>query len=205
MTNGAARAAAGVIALVAWIGLAVQFAVVFENTESIAATLVALLAYFTIITNFVVGVVLTCVAAGSRAAASSWIVAGTALSIILVGTVYQLLLRNLYHLSGGAAFSNVLMHELVPILTPLFWLVFVPKGRLRFRDPLRWSIYPLAYFAYALARGAVSGFYPYPFMDVARIGWGATALNATIIAACFLAVGWAIVGLDARLGRRSRK
>lgn len=201
MFNGTARAGAALIALVAWTGLAVQFAVVFRNTGSVAASLWTLLAYFTIMTNLLVAVLFTGIAARRSACDWSWILAGSVLFIVLVGVVYALLLARLYHLSGGAAFSNVLMHQLTPVLVPLFWLPFAPKGRLRVRDPLLWGIYPVAYLVYALARGAISGLYPYPFLNVARLGWPRTGLNAGLIALGFLLAGWALVLLDRKLAR----
>lgn len=206
MVNRAARAGASLIALIAWIGLATQFGVVFRNNGSVAETLWTLLAYFTIMTNLLVAVLFTAIAARRPTFDVTWILAGTTLSILLVGVIYALLLSRLYHLTGGAAFSNVLLHQGTPSLVPLFWLAFARKGRLSFRDPILWGIYPLAYLFYALARGAKSGRYPYPFIDVARLGWARTSLNAALIGLSFLVAGWALVLLDRWLaGLSSRR
>jgi hypothetical protein len=199
----AARAAAFVIAAIAWTGLAVQFAVLYQGNGSATATLWSLLAYFTMITNFLVAAQFTAIAAGWSRFGSSWALAGGALSICLVGVVYELLLSRLYHLTGGAAFSNVLLHRLTPTLVPLFWLTFARKGALSVRDPLLWAAYPVAYFVYALARGAATGFYPYPFMDVSQLGWTQTLVNAALIALGYLIAGWALVLLDGWLARAS--
>jgi len=43
-----------------------------------------------------------------------------------------------------------------------YWLIFVPKGSLRWKDALFWLPYPLLYFCYSLIRGAAVGWYPYP-------------------------------------------
>jgi hypothetical protein len=203
MFNGAARASAGLIALVAWTGLVVQFDVVFRNTGSAATTLWALLAYFTITTNLLVAVLFTAIAA-RRTFDCSWLLAGAVLSILLVGVVYALLLARLFHPSGAEAFANMLLHQATPVLVPLFWLAFAPKGRLSLRDPILWAIYPLAYLVYALARGAISGRYAYPFIDVTDLGWPRIGLNAGLIGLGFLIVGWALVLLDRQLSRSSR-
>lgn len=84
----------------------------------------------------------------------------------------------------------------------LYWLLLGPKGGLARNDPLRWVVLPLGYFAYALARGALDGIYPYPFLNVAKIGWGAVLLNAAIIASIFVAGGYAMLAVDRRLERR---
>jgi hypothetical protein len=88
-----------------------------------------------------------------------------------------------------------------PILVPLFWLVFAPKGRLTFRDPWIWAILPLVYFIYALVRGTLGGRYAYPFMDVAQLGWPQTLINGALIALGFVATGFALVWLDGVMAR----
>ena len=108
------------------------------------------------------------------------------LAIMLVGVVYVTLLRGLLDLSGGAKLADTLMHYATPVLVPLWWLLFAPKGKLEWRDPAIWSLFPLAYFPYALARGAYEGIYAYPFINVAKIGWTQVGINAVMIAGGFL-------------------
>lgn len=126
----------------------------------------------------------------------------TVLSIVLVGVVYALLLAGERELSGGSLVADVLLHRVTPILVPVFWLMFVPKGRLTRRDPYLWALYPLIYFAYAMFRGALDGRYAYPFINAARLGWPHVVLNAALIAIGFFGVGEAFVYLDRRAGRR---
>jgi hypothetical protein len=47
-----------------------------------------------------------------------------------------------------------------------------------------------------LARGRMDGRYPYPFIDVSRIGWQQTALNAGGIALGFIICGFILVWID---------
>lgn len=196
------RTAAGGIALVDWFGLAVQFGATFDRTGSLAETVWILLRYFTILTNLLVAFVLTGIACGRSACASPALLGGVTLAIVLVGIVYNLLLRGLLELSGGAWLANLLLHDVVPVLVPLFWLAFAPKGRPQVRDGLLWTLYPGAYLGYALARGAAEGKYAYPFMDVGAIGWARVAINAFAILLGFLAVILALVWLDRLLYRR---
>ena len=69
--GGLACAAAALIALTAWVGLAVQFAAVLGRTASPAAALWVMLAYFTVTTNLLIAVLFTGVAAGRPACAAS--------------------------------------------------------------------------------------------------------------------------------------
>lgn len=192
---------AGAIALAAWVGLAVQFAASFARDGSVPHTVWVMLRYFTVITNLLLALVLSGVALGRPRAGAPWAVGGVTLAILLVGVVYNLLLRDLIELSGGAMIANVLLHQVTPVLGVVFWLAYAPKGALRLVHPLIWALLPLAYFAYALARGAAEGVYAYPFMDVSKIGWLATGVNALAMAAGFLVAGYVVVWLDGRLAR----
>ncbi len=125
------------------------------------------------------------------------------LAILLVGAIYALLLHGTSELSGGSAVANVLLHMVTPILVPLFWVLFTPKGELTWRHPLLWAIYPLAYLVYAFVRGGATNRYPYPFINVLRLGWPQTALNSIVIAVAFLLSGFAIVWIDHRTVLRS--
>ena len=194
-----ARLAAALVALVAWAALAVQLDASFGLTGSLGEALWAMLRYFTVLTNLLVAVVMSLIALGVRV--PPFVTGGTTLAIVLVGVVFFLLLRGLLELSGGAALADLLMHKVTPVLVPLWWLAFAAKGGLRRRDPLLWALYPLAYFAYALARGSAEGRYAYPFIDLGSLGWAAVALNGLLIAAGFVIAGQALVAVDTAMAR----
>jgi hypothetical protein len=195
--DGWARGFAACIAVAAWFGLGVQFAVTYSATGNALTALGTIFGYFTITTNLLVAVVFTC-AAIRRESVRSWVIAGTALSILLVGVTYVLLLHGTIELSGGSQLANQLTHFVTPALGPLFWIFFVPKGTLHWKHPLLWAIYPLAYLLYEMAHGAATGRYAYPFLNVMVLGWERTAVNALLIALGFMACGWAIVWIDGR-------
>jgi hypothetical protein len=197
-----ARCAAGCIAAVAWLGLVIQCVSTFQGNHSVSLTLWIVFAYFTILTNLLVAVVFTALAVERTPMRASWVVAGTMLSILLVGIIYALLLHGKTELSGGSAVANVLNHMATPVLVPLFWIIFTPKGQLRWSHPLVWAIYPLAYLAYSLIRGGQTGKYPYPFLDPGLVGWRQTMLSNLAIAVAFLICSYTLVALDHRLGRR---
>lgn len=194
-----ARLAAALVALVAWVALAVQLDASFGFAESLGEALWAMLRYFTVLTNLLVAVVMSFIALDVRV--PPFVTGGTTLSIVLVGVVFFLLLRGLLELSGGAALADLLMHKVTPVLVPFWWLAFADKGGLRRRDCLLWALYPLAYFGYALVRGKAEGRYAYPFIDVASLGGPAVALNGLMIALGFVVTGLALVALDARMAR----
>ncbi|MEC3910192.1 Pr6Pr family membrane protein [Sphingobium sp. CR2-8] len=196
------RIAAAVVALVSLAGLVVQFDATLGQTGSIAETLWTLLRFFTIWANIFVVLTLGAIALGR--AVSSRRVGGMLLSILLVGIIYGLLLRGLLSLSGGALLADTLLHKVTPLLVPLWWIAFARKGRLGWRDPWLWAIFPAAYLPYALLRGTAEGHYAYPFINVAKFGIGQVALNAALIAIGFAAAGHALVWIDRRLSARAR-
>lgn len=199
--SGGARLAAALMAALAWTGLAMEFAAALPRLGSMPAALWAVLRYFTITTNLIVAAIFTALALARTP--HPRLLAGTALAIALVGIVYQGVLRGQVPMSPGGPVADLLLHALTPLLVPLYWLAFARKGALRWRDPALWALYPLAYLAYALARGAADGLYAYPFIDAPRIGWPQVGRNVASITAGFLAAGVALVALDRAWGRRS--
>ena len=195
------RVAAALIALAAWAGLVIQFDSTFDQSGSVLGTIAILLRYFTVLTNLLVALTFTAIAIGRRVS-PVWL-GGVTLAIVLVGIVHTLLLRGLLELSGGALVADALLHQVVPILVPLYWLLLGNKGGLRWRHPFLWTLYPLLYLVYALVRGQLEGRYAYPFIDVAALGSAQTAVNTLAIAIGFILGGLLVVAADSALARRS--
>ena len=63
-------------------------------------------------------------------------------------------------------------------------------------------MFPLCYLVYVLLRGAVTGWYPYPFLDPAQAaGYGSVAAYALGITATFVVVGALLLAIGNRLRR----
>jgi hypothetical protein len=194
------RPAAAAVALAAWAGLAVQFAATFGHNGSVLLTFWILLRFFTIITNLLVALTMTRVAAGRRV--SAFALAGLTVAILFVAAIYAALLHGLYPLSGLALVADILLHYAVPATMAVYWLAFAPKIGLEWQDPLLWCAYPIAYLAYVVVRGSVDGRYPYPFVDVPALGYGRTALNSLMLFAAYTLAGLALVAIGRFLARR---
>jgi hypothetical protein len=195
------RLAAGVVAICGLAGLVIQFSASLDLVGSPQAALWAMLRYFTVIGNLLAVLVLAAIALGVRAGSRPHIIGGVTLLMLLIGVVYATLLRGLLELSGGARLADTLLHYVMPALVTLYWLFFMQKGGLQSHDVLKWAIIPLAYFAYALVRASFDGRYPYPFMNVAVLGWPRTLLNAGGMAFGFLLAGAVLFWIDQMLGR----
>ena len=150
--------------------------------------------FFTIISNFALAIAMTAVAAGKRP--SPTVLGGLTLAILLVGIVYVTLLRGLHTLSGPALVADYLLHYASPVAMAAYWLLFTPRGRLRWSAPWLWVLFPAAYLIYVLVRGQLDHRYPYPFIDVAKLGWTQVALNSAGIAFGFVLAGFLLVWID---------
>jgi len=186
--------AAALVAIVCWAGLAVQFAATYGVQHDVTATLWVLARFFTILTNLLVAVTMTWVAIGRKV--SPEVLGGLTVALLLVGVIYMTLLRGLMHLNGAALIADTLFHKVSPVLMALWWLLFAPRAKLRWSAPILWALYPLGYLIYVLARGRMDGRYPYPFIDVGKLGWLQTALNVGGIALGFILAGFALVWID---------
>ena len=90
----------------------------------------------------------------------------------------------------------------MPVLFTLYWWFCVPKGSLRVSHIGVWALYPALYFAYILLRGHLLGVYPYPFIDVNKLGYAQVFLNAGEILAGFVGVALMLVALDRWAGSK---
>src|SRR5690349_22263849 len=144
------NAAAALVALICWVGLAIQFSATYANQHDVVTTLWILVRFFTVLTNLALAIIMTWVAIGRRI--SPFLLGGITLAILLVGVVYMTLLRRLIELSGGALLADTLLHKVSPVAMALWWLFFAPRAKLKKSDPVWWAAYPLAYFIYALVR-----------------------------------------------------
>jgi len=168
---------------------------------TVLGAVIAYFSFFTILTNLIVALGLTCSLLLSnsrwgRYFSSALVTSGTALCITIVRVLYSLLLRHLGNPEGFQKIADVLLHDVVPLAYVAYWIFFVPKGRLRWRDTVWWSIYPLVYLASVMIRGAVSGRYPYPFIDANALGYARILSHATMLFAGFLLAGLPVVAVD---------
>lgn len=197
-----ARVSAGLIAIAALAAMVPPIANGITRGDGLDEVAWGLLRYFTILTNLAVGGAFARLAWRGRAAVSPLVTGGLMLAIVLVGLVYNFVLPPMPQPDAISALGDRIHHVWVPLAVPLWWLAFAPHGALRWRDPLLWALYPLAYSAYALARSALEGTgVPYFFMDTAALGWPQALLNMGAIALAFVLTGLAVVAIDRRLPR----
>lgn len=201
-----AKALAALISLVATVSVLGQ-AYVFIGISasrggSMGAAIWTMLGFFTILTNLVIAVVGFVIARGRWPGwwpGTASTLGCLAVNIVLVGIVYHWLLSGLWNPQGLHYWSDQGLHTAVPVLFFVFWIAYAPKAGLTYPHVLWWLIYPTGYFAYALIRGALDGWYPYPFIEVPKLGYPAVFLNAGLICAALAAGGVLLVFASRRL------
>lgn len=119
--------------------------------------------------------------------------------IIVVGVVYHILLAPLWNPEGLNLLSLVILHYITPAMFVADWLLFNENGETRWISSFRVLIYPAIYAAYSLTRGAMTGWYPYPFIDVADLGYAIALRNMAALAAAFIVLQLVLVGIDKSL------
>jgi hypothetical protein len=194
------------IALLGWLGIVLQLWVsarlAMHQGNSPWHGIVQALCYFTVLTNILVTLIatrLTWSAPGRGLLGRPGTLAAAAVYIVVVGLIYALLLRSLWAPSGLQKLADAILHTLLPVLFVLWWLRYAPKQGLRWSEPVRWLGYPLAYFAFSLILGALTGRYLYPFADLGNLGAVRVLRNAALLLLLFWGLGMATVTL-VRLG-----
>jgi hypothetical protein len=197
------RGCAAVIAGLGWFGMGVQL---YFNIQDalvknlpVAGHLIDYFSFFTIETNLLVALVLTIIWArpqGEQFLTRPSVKSALVVYIIIVGVVYAVLLRNLWHPHGVRLLADVVLHDAIPFLYPIYWLVFLPKGTLRWSDPVWWLVFPVLYFLYSMLRGAAFDIYLYPFFDVAQLGFARVGMNGIGLLAGFFGLGVILTAID---------
>jgi hypothetical protein len=200
------------LAVTAWTAALLQFMLSIRAALASGQTALdgveAFFSYFTVLTNLFVALAaaLPLIAGNTglgRFFARPTVLGCATTAIVMVGAGYHLLLRDVWDPQGLQRVADNLLHYVVPVATLVYWLVFAPRVRLGMLAPLVWCLYPLGYLAYVLVRGALTGLYPYYFIDAANLGYPKVMLNAAGMFGAFLAVG-ALVRAVAVLGGRRR-
>ena len=193
-TDPLSRSLAALAALTAGVAIALQLplAETAANRPPGAPVWWWLAGYFTILTNGAVAVLMGRCALG--AALSARLQGGLVLSIVMVGLVYHAILARLWAPQGLAWWTDQALHTATPLLTLAWWLGFGDR-RVGLRDLPSWLTWPAAYAAYALVRGTLTGFWPYPFLDADTLGWPRVALNVTGMVLAFALLGVGLIAL----------
>lgn len=158
--------------------------------------------FFTIESNILVFVVLllsaVAVAMGKNGKLDT-LRGATTVYILIVGIGFSFLLAGLEDVALTAVpWDNTVLHYIMPIAMLVDFLIDRPKRKLAFKQSLYWLLFPIAYVAYSLTRGALVGWYPYPFLNPDINGYGEIAFTASCLLVLGLALVWGVCKLSGK-------
>ena len=125
--------------------------------------------------------------------------------MVVVGATYFLFLRHLGTDQGLERRADELLHYATPTLFLIDWLAFVPKGYVPWTTIGTSLITPIVYGVWMMGHGALTNWYPYPFVDVAKIGHHRALMNMVACLGVFATVAAALVLIDRVIGFLSRR
>ncbi|MFV8392546.1 Pr6Pr family membrane protein [Flavobacterium sp. LB2P6] len=190
-----------IIAIIGWFAVVLQlYLIILNRVTSLPETMVRFFSFFTIQTNILVAICFSFLWLKPK---SKWGLffskpkntTAITLYITIVGLVYNAILRFLWAPMGYQKIADELLHLVVPILVLAYWILFVPKKTLEFKNIFPWLIFPSVYLVYTLIRGAFFSFYPYPFVDVILLGYNKVLLNSFFMVLAFLFFGTLFIGI----------
>ncbi|HSN61944.1 MAG TPA: Pr6Pr family membrane protein [Ferruginibacter sp.] len=190
--------AAGAIA--GWFAIIAQLVLIIQNrVTDIPEAIIRFFSYFTILTNILVALCFTLVwirpEAKNNFLSSPKTKTALAVYILVVGIIYNVILRFLWAPTGLQKIADELLHLVIPLLFVIYWIYFVPKEALQWKNAFTWLLYPFIYLLYILARGAVSAthFYPYPFVDVYNHGYEKVLISCALMLLLFLMLSFIFI------------
>ncbi len=191
-----------VTALITWFALILQLYILVDNTPGNGMTAFEAVGrffiFFTILTNILVALSLTILLLGPHSAAGHLlakpvVITAIALYIFIVGLVYNIILRSVWHPEGSQKLVDELLHVVIPLLFIIYWLIFASKTSLQWKHAYRWLIFPTVYLVYAMIRGGTEGFYPYPFLNAKELTFGRVFMNCLGLLFVFILAGFLFI------------
>ena len=202
---------AALIAVIGWFALLLQLYLSIRLTRSGGRTVldgvVLYFGFFTVLTNILAALAATLPLCAPRSKAGRFfarpeVIGWVTASIVFVGVAYYVLLRKLWAPQGWQLLADVLLHYAVPLLFLLYSVIALRGAWLRWSAPLRWSLYPVAYFVYVLVRGLLIGTYPYAFINPVTLGYVAVLRNACALWVAYVVLAYALLLLWRFAGAR---
>ncbi len=176
----------------------------FTIQVQLGFSVVNFFSYFTNLSNLFAAIVLIFGAfqlvAHRRPSASNDLLRAVAVvNMAVVGIVFAVLLRDV-DVGHLLPWVNAVLHYIMPIVVAIEWLLQPPRTKLGVRQMLLCQVFPLLYLIYLLVRGAIVGWYPYPFLNPIIVGgYGSVAAYVIGIVMVFCIVSWSLLTLGSKL------
>ncbi|MDN5599369.1 MAG: Pr6Pr family membrane protein [Brachybacterium sp.] len=161
--------------------------------------------YFTNQSNFffVVLVLAGLVLAGRRPPWWDDIRGAVAFYLAMTGIIYALLVAPLDELlRWDIGWTGIVLHRLAPLVALVDWVLTPRRRAPAARRILWWQLYPVLFLTLTWARGGITTWYPYEFLDPTASSWGQVLLTTAVVLLAFFAVAAAVHLLEGRARSR---
>lgn len=197
-------------AVIGWAAVVAQLYLILANrTHSVTTTVVQFFSYFTILSNILVAFCFSMQIVKKGGNSLFWKRPGTqaaiAVYIMVVGIVYNAVLRFLWAPTGAQQWVDECLHLLIPLYFLVYWIIYASKKGIQWVDAFAWLLFPFLYLVYVMVRGALTDLYPYPFLDAYNHGYQKVALSSGIILLLFLMLSLAIISASKSLASKERQ
>jgi hypothetical protein len=170
-----------------------------------AAHVIAFFSYFTVETNILVALALTIFLLqpqAERFLTGPSVTSALVVYVIVVGVVYERLLRHLWHPHGMRLFADMLLHDAVPFLYSLYWLLFQRQSAMVRSSQL--AHLPNSFLLlYNVSRRGLRNL-SLSLHQRRRAGVGQGFGDATVLLAVFFGLGITLIAIDHALGSGER-
>lgn len=200
------------IALLAWAGLIIQQYLLLAGIPGNGLTawqaVGRFLLFFTILSNMLVAISCTAIVLKPAGAAGRFFEKSSTqtaicLYILVVGLVYNTILRALWKPAGLQLVADNLLHVIAPAAYFIYWLLQVNGKGLRWQQLPGWLIYPALYLGYALLRGKLEGLYAYPFINPTLNSWQQVGINCVGMLLLFVLLGAVLIAIKKWQGHKA--
>lgn len=204
-----AKTYAAIGAIIVWLSLLLQLYVIIQNRiTDVPETIIRFFSYYTVLTNILIAVCFTMVYAKGIGEKSNFFarpntLTATAVYICIVALTYNVILRFQWAPTGLTRVPDELLHLIIPVIYLIFWSKYVPKQNIQWKSILPWAIYPIVYLGYTLLRGPMAEWYPYPFIDVIKLGYTKVFINSAAVCAVFVVFSILFIGIAKGMSKRS--
>jgi hypothetical protein len=178
-----------------------------DDGAPVLTRVIRFFSYFTIQSNVLVLALAVTLARAPDRDGDRWRVLrlDALLGITITGLVYAVVLAPTLHPEGLGWWTNAGLHYVSPVATLALWLFAGPRPRVAGATVARALVWPVLWIGYTLAHGAVSDWYPYPFLDAGDLGYAVALRNLGFVVLLALLFLLAFRAADRRLPGTARR
>lgn len=145
--------------------------------------------FFTIESNILAAAVLVYIVATDKR--HDTLRGAATLFMVITGIIYTLLLAGT-DVQTPLPWVNAVLHYIFPVYMLIDWFADAPERAVALKRAALWLIFPVVYAVYSLVRGSIVHWYPYPFLNVDKLGYSTVFVNCLFVALFGVALAYGI-------------